>query len=104
MDDLERQPFYRLIIDVAGPGFRDRINVTCEKLVETEPEIIERARLEFERYGDPDNYVEVRRDYVVARDVTPFIQPSPRADDPEEMLRAPEPTRERIEGGPDAHR
>ncbi len=62
---------YRKVINVAGPGFKDIIQIRGE-LHEMEPRIVEVDGLRFERYGDDDEYDEVRIDYIVSRALHPI--------------------------------
>lgn len=78
MVDVARQEVvgYELTINVAGPGFSDVVRVEAETPGELFPLMIEVSGLEFERYGEAsdDEYVEVRRDYIVARRIRRIVQ------------------------------
>lgn len=58
---------HRLVVDSVGPGFRDRTEVLDEDPSNLMPRYVECAGITFERYGDDDDFVEFRLDYVVAR-------------------------------------
>lgn len=56
-------------IYVAGPNFRDKIRVEASTLEELEPTYVEANGLTYERYGDEEEYDEIRFDYIVSRSV-----------------------------------
>jgi hypothetical protein len=67
MADDQPHQIYRLLVNVAGPGFADRIKIEAETVEELEPLEVEVGGLVYERYGSLEDYVEIRRDYVIAR-------------------------------------
>lgn len=65
---------YRLVINVAGPGFSEKIELVLDDRSEADPEIVEVHGLAYERYCgvNADDWVEIRVDYVVARSLQVF--------------------------------
>lgn len=63
----EKPDLYELIVTAAGPHYFDRVHLTDEDLLGLEPTFVDRDGYVFERYGEDDDYVELRRDLVVAR-------------------------------------
>lgn len=83
MAESEIRKLYRLVVNVAGPGFSDRIKVEDEDRDALEPTEVEVNGLVYERYGTEEDYVEVRRDYIIARSMNTveFSVERPDADD-----------------------
>lgn len=103
--DAEEIVVYCLTLTVAGPNYRDIIELEDERMEALEPTFPEINGLTYERYiGETvDEYVEVRFDYVVSRrleriiktpDPEPARGPAAETDDPE---RWPEERLERTE-------
>jgi hypothetical protein len=69
-DDEKTEPefFYKLVVTAAGPNYFGRIEVESESLDELQPEFVELNGVTYERYGDEDDYAELRFDYVVKRE------------------------------------
>lgn len=69
---------YELIVDVSGPGVRDRIEVQGKSPEELEPEVIEIEGYRFQRYaGEQGEYVDIRHDYVVSRRMIAIVRRTP---------------------------
>lgn len=60
---------YRLVLTVAGAYYRDVVTIEAEDPLELEPTLEDRGEFSYERYSgdEPNTYVEVRLDHVVAR-------------------------------------
>lgn len=58
---------HRLVVDSVGPGFRDRTEVLDDDPSKLVPSYVEHGGITFERYGEDDDFVEFRLDYIVAR-------------------------------------
>ena len=77
-----RQVGYRLIVNVAGPGFADEVKIEA-KMDEREsltPKFIKQEGVNWERYGTDDDFIEIRRDFVVARSVNPVFEDTDPSD------------------------
>lgn len=80
-DDVLAPDRWRLVIDSAGPGFRDREIVQAPTRPELDPKIIEVEGVKFERYGDDDDYVEIRQEFIIVRSLNPLPPPTPPSDE-----------------------
>lgn len=59
---------WRLVVDIVGPGFRDRVSLDSEDPMELQPEVVDVGGVSYEHYrGDDGEYVEFRQDYVAQR-------------------------------------
>lgn len=92
---------FRLTLHIAGPGFADKVTLVGEEMDELEPTFPDVNGLIFERYiGEtPEEYVEVRFDYVVSRELE-RVYPAPKPPEPapveSEEEAAARPAEERI--------
>lgn len=70
---------YRLLIQAAGPGFSDEIEVKVDidSFDELTPEVVTKDGFFWERYGTTHDHVEVRQDYIWARSINPVMVPNP---------------------------
>lgn len=89
--------FYELALSIAGPGFNDTVILRDEDTLNLQPTFIEVNGLSFERYpGKSDQeFVEVRFDYVVAREIKAIYklpEPAKPTPSPTGEIREPEET------------
>lgn len=61
---------FLLTITFAGPNWREKFRVQSHDLAELEPTEVEKGGYTFEVYGKGNNYIELRTDYIVARDLS----------------------------------
>lgn len=78
---------YRLTITVAGPGFNEIVKIEDQDRSALVPIFTETQGLIFERYGTETDYLEIRFDYIVARELASVeikTEPDPEPfEDPE---------------------
>lgn len=90
---------WRLVLTVAGPNYSDTIEIEADDTMELEPQHVDVAGLTYERYmgATPDEWLEVRFDYIVSRKLEAvYADPEPlevpaepaRPDDLDAMQRA----------------
>lgn len=92
---------YRLVVTAAGPNYFGRIEFEGDTVKELAPTFPEVNGVVYERYGDDDEYVEVRFDYVVKRDLM-IIKPQTQAAGEDPEVEAIRPERRLVEQGVDA--
>lgn len=81
---------WRLVVDLVGEGFRDRVSVDSEDPLELLPEVVVIGDVAYERYPGAEHgeYVEFRQDYVAVRRLTALRpQPQPVGVDEEDQSR-----------------
>lgn len=66
---------YRLKVEARGPGFSEDYIVQDETMdiLNVTPHFVDIGGVVFERYGTEDDFIEVRRDYVVARSLSTCV-------------------------------
>lgn len=76
MAELDELPVgFRLVIDVAAPsGYRDRIEISEERPDGLESQHVEINGIEYERYGEQHDYVEIRQEWIVSRSLSPVYR------------------------------
>lgn len=82
---------WRLVVDLAGEDFRDRVILDSEDPMELLPEVVAVGDVAFERYPGAEHgeYVEFRQDYVAVRRLTAMrSSPQSAAVDEEDQSRA----------------
>lgn len=103
---------FRLTLTIAGPNHRDKIVLEAQDVAELDPTYRDQNGLTYERYaGDrqqatdlrdgAQEYIEVRFDYVVSRELqiiykTPHPEPAPAADLDDEAAELARPAEERV--------
>jgi hypothetical protein len=66
---------YRLVVDVIGPGVRERIEREVGDLLELQPKWVDHSGYSFERYeGDDGDFIEIRMDYIITRAINPIYR------------------------------
>lgn len=70
---------YRLVIDYIVNGVRGREQIVGDSIDDLRPTVVEDCGGNFfERYGDEDDYVEIRCDHVVVRSLNVVLDESER--------------------------
>lgn len=74
VDEREREPEpikWRLALTVAGPNYRDIVELESDDLLDLDPKHHDVNGLTYERYRGvrDEEFVEVRFDYIVAREL-----------------------------------
>lgn len=101
MPDGDQQPMgFELTLTIAGPNYSDSITLKGEDELELTPSHGEVNGLTYERYiGDtPDEWIEVRFDYIVAREMRAIyeqVMPEPAAPASEQDILA-QPAEDRV--------
>lgn len=72
-DAADEKTIYRLVLNVAATNFRDKIVLEDEDRLNLEPLMTERGNYTYERYGEDDDFVEIRHDYVVVRSLNSVV-------------------------------
>lgn len=65
---------YRLELHIHTSVHHDRIEIEAESLDDLKHKLVDVGGHTFERYGDPDDYIEVRPSDVVMRTVTKIYE------------------------------
>jgi hypothetical protein len=66
--------YYKLVVHVACEGYRDKFEFEADDHAELAPTVVEVGGEFFERYGDDDQYVEVRSSIVMSRNLFPVYE------------------------------
>lgn len=68
--------YYKLVIHVACEGYRDKFEFEADDHDDLTPNVVEVGGEFYERYGDDDQYVEVRSSIVMSRNLFPVYEDS----------------------------
>lgn len=69
---------YRLVIQSAGLGFSDKTEIKDEDPLQLLPKyIVDDSGVRWAHYGDEDDFIELREEFIWSRSLNPIIEPDP---------------------------
>lgn len=94
VDDGPREVVgYVLVIIIAGVNIRDKVSIEVDDLLDLRPSYPANRGYIYERYGEETDYVEVRLDLIVQRELRPIYK-----DDEADRIRTSPLTPDEVDG------